>query len=181
MSNARRSNREGPINEYEQEKLANIARNKKMLASLNLPEMNTIVQPKKRIKRTHNTSNVVAEGHNLRPRPQRTTNEIANERIVSDHSDEVVGDFLCDNEDLHNGTEKKRKGRGITRMDDIFSRTPDMPKIPIQLNEFGQPVGQNSRKLSSVIGCHVRRKLPVGCDDWRLVDAEKKNTRFGWT
>lgn len=49
-----------------------------------------------------------------------------------------------------------------------------MPKIKITLNEFGQPVGENARKLSSVIGCQVRKKLSVGCDDWRLVDAEKK-------
>lgn len=44
-------------------------------------------------------------------------------------------------------------------MEAIFARTPDMPKIIITLNEYGQPVGKNYRQLSSVIGCLVRKKL----------------------
>lgn len=59
-------------------------------------------------------------------------------------------------------------------MDDILLRTRSMPKIKIELNEFGQPVGENLRKLSSVVGCLVRKILPIGYEDWRLVDAEKK-------
>jgi len=69
---------------------------------------------------------------------------------------------------------QKKKGRGISRFDDIFSRTPDMPKIKIMLNEYGQPVGENSRRLAGAIGIQARRTLPLGCDDWRLVDAKKK-------
>jgi hypothetical protein len=72
------------------------------------------------------------------------------------------------------GPNKKRKGRGITRLDDIVARTPDMPKIKIILNEYGQPVGKGYRKFSSFMGCQVRTTLPIGCDDWRLVDPEKK-------
>jgi len=59
-------------------------------------------------------------------------------------------------------------------MEAIFARTPDMPKIIITLNEYGQPVGKNYRQLSSVIGCLVRKKLSVRCSDWRLIDAEEK-------
>jgi len=47
---------------------------------------------------------------------------------------------------------QKKKGKGITKLDDIFSRTPNMSKIKIMLNEYGQPVGKNSRKLSNAIG-----------------------------
>jgi hypothetical protein len=49
-----------------------------------------------------------------------------------------------------------------------------MPKIKIILNEYGQPVGKGYRKFSSFMGCQVRTTLPIGCDDWRLVDPEKK-------
>lgn len=49
-----------------------------------------------------------------------------------------------------------------------------MPKIKINLNERGQPIGKDCRKFSSAIGCLVRKKLSVACADWRLVDAEKK-------
>jgi len=57
---------------------------------------------------------------------------------------------------------------------DIFSRAPDLPKIKIIVNEYGQPVGDNVKRFTRVIGCIVRRKLRVNCSDWRLVDAEKK-------
>ena len=60
-------------------------------------------------------------------------------------------------------------------MEAVFARTPDMPKIIITLNEYGQPVGKNYRQLSSVIGCLVRKKLSVRCSDWRLIDAEEKD------
>jgi len=59
-------------------------------------------------------------------------------------------------------------------MEAIFARTPDMPKIIITLNEYGQPVGKNYRQLSSVICCLVRKKLSVRCSNWRLIDAEEK-------
>jgi len=60
-------------------------------------------------------------------------------------------------------------------MEAVFARTPDMPKIIITLNEYGQSVGKNYRELSSVIGCLVRKKLSVHFSDWRLIDAEEKD------
>lgn len=60
-------------------------------------------------------------------------------------------------------------------MEAIFARTPDMPKIIITINEYGQPVGKNYRQLVSVIGCLVRKKLSVRCYDWRLIDIEAKD------
>jgi len=59
-------------------------------------------------------------------------------------------------------------------MNDIFARTADMPKIKVTLNEYEQPIGETARKLASVIGCQVRKKLSIGCKDWRLVDQKKK-------
>lgn len=59
-------------------------------------------------------------------------------------------------------------------MDDIFARPLSMGKIKIMLNEYGQPIGDNSRRFSSVVGCQVRNTVSVACVDWRLVDAEKK-------
>lgn len=59
-------------------------------------------------------------------------------------------------------------------MEDVFARTPDMPKVKIILNEYGQPLGTNSRELASVIGC-LARKISVRCSDWRLVDVKNKS------
>ncbi|KAF0915482.1 hypothetical protein E2562_036487 [Oryza meyeriana var. granulata] len=156
--------------------MENVARNQEKMDSLCLRKMSTTVQPvqpNKRTKRTHNTSDEAIEPHNLRPRPQRDNVETTNEQIIDDPDYEVVGEFLCDNEDLHSGTQK-RNGRGITTMNDIFSRTVDMPKIKITVNEFGQPVGENAKKFASVIGCQVRKKIPVRFTDWRAVHLGKK-------
>jgi hypothetical protein len=60
-------------------------------------------------------------------------------------------------------------------MENIFARTPNMPKIKIILNEFDQPVGDTYRQFSSAIGVKVRQTLSVGCSDWRLVDIKKKD------
>lgn len=76
--------------------------------------------------------------------------------------------------DGHSGPQKKRNGRGITRLDDIFSRPPNMPKIKIVLNDHGQPVGDTCKRFSRAIGCQVRKTISVACADWRLVDPEKK-------
>jgi hypothetical protein len=83
--------------------------------------------------------------------------------------------------DMHSSTKKKRKGgRSVNRMDDILLKEPgSMPKIKIELNDKWQPIGENYRKLSSVIGVLTRKMLPVGCSDWRLVDGQKKITL--WT
>jgi hypothetical protein len=78
--------------------------------------------------------------------------------------------------DMHSSTKKKRKGgRNVSRMDDIILKEPSsVPKIKIQLNDKCQPIGENYRKLSSVIGVQTRKMLPLGCSDWRLVDADLK-------
>lgn len=52
MVSAKRNNEDAPLSKSEQERLANIARNKEMLASLNIPSMREVQhdQTKKRTK-----------------------------------------------------------------------------------------------------------------------------------
>jgi len=69
------------------------------------------------------------------------------------------------NDDPTNSTKKKRNGRGLTKKNDVFSRTPDMPKLKISLNDRGQPIGKNSKELARVIGIEVRKKLSIACLD----------------
>ncbi|CAN6304132.1 unnamed protein product [Urochloa humidicola] len=131
-------------------------------------------QSRKRTKRTEKESDASIECHNLRPRLKRNRTDIVQEQIGEDLDCEAAGDFLRDNEDIDSNPPKKRKGRGITKLDDIFARTPSMPKIKITLNKYGQPVGKNARKFSSAIGCQVRKTISVACVDWRLVDGDTK-------
>ncbi|XP_062182055.1 uncharacterized protein LOC133886331 [Phragmites australis] len=169
MPSAARNGNDSLPAEYDKQRLANIAANKRRLAALDIPSMNTSVQqcqPNKKAKKNQWASDVARERPNLRPRPQRNSQEEqgceegANEELTAPN--------------LNDGIQDKRNGRGITRKENIFSRTPDMPKLKIELNDYGQPVGENSKQFASVVGCQVRKKLPLGCDDWRLVDPEKK-------
>jgi hypothetical protein len=86
--------------------------------------------------------------------------------------------LLCPVEDAQTdditSATKKRAARGISKMDEIFSRTPQMSKIKVHLNEHGQPVGKTGRQFSSAIGCHVRKKMSIAHRDWRLIDIQKK-------
>lgn len=52
MASARRNNEDAPLSKSEQERLANIARNREMLASLNIPCMREVQhdQTRKRTK-----------------------------------------------------------------------------------------------------------------------------------
>ncbi|XP_021318236.1 uncharacterized protein LOC110436181 isoform X3 [Sorghum bicolor] len=172
MESARRNNTCDPLNVYEQQRNANIAIVDAKLKSLNIPRLTKELkdQPKKRKKRTH-TVVTETEAHNLRPRPPRNLVENATEEIDEDLDCEPTGDFLCPNEDV---PRKKRGGRGITRMEEVFARTPHMAKVKVDLNEFDQPVGSRAREPASVIGCLVR-KISVQCSDWRLVDIKKKD------
>jgi hypothetical protein len=68
-------------------------------------------------------------------------------------------------DDITSGT-KKRAARGITKMDEIFSRTPQMSKINVDLNEHGQPVGKlvgNSLVLlAATLGRRCRLLTRIG-------------------
>jgi len=59
--------------------------------------------------------------------------------------------------DMHSNTKKKRKrGRTLSRMDDILLKEPgSMPKIKIELNDRGQPVGENYRKFKHGKCCQL--------------------------
>jgi hypothetical protein len=78
------------------------------------------------------------------------------------------------NDEQSNAAEKKRVGRGITKLENVFSRKPDVPKIQILLNARGQPVGQSSKKFARAIGCLVRKEISIGQSDWRLVKRADK-------
>ncbi|XP_008652573.1 uncharacterized protein [Zea mays] len=144
--------------------------------SLNLKTSVPTTKPPNLRPRPQRQSVPTTKPPNLRPRPQRQNAQPQDEQAIADL--QTVGDFLTDNvevseDDPINAT-KKRPARGITKMEGIFSRSPEMPKIKILLNDRGQPIGKSARQLSSAIGCQVRKKLSIATTDWRLVDINKK-------
>jgi len=60
-------------------------------------------------------------------------------------------------------------------LDEVFARKPGMPKIKVMVNEYGQPIGENARRFSGVVGIRVRQKISIAYADWRLVEPEIKD------
>ncbi|KAK1258424.1 hypothetical protein QJS04_geneDACA006625 [Acorus gramineus] len=76
-------------------------------------------------------------------------------------------------QDLGPSSHTKKKGRGKTVMKEYWSGSK--PKVPLEWNEHGQPVGDGSTILSSYVGVVARSGLlPLCIDDWRHIDREVK-------
>ncbi|GAY62796.1 hypothetical protein CUMW_220650, partial [Citrus unshiu] len=64
----------------------------------------------------------------------------------------------------------KKKTRGPAKID--FVALIDGKRIEVIFNEYGQPVGRNSNRLSSFIGCLVRQMVPLTLDSWHRVESD---------
>jgi hypothetical protein len=65
-------------------------------------------------------------------------------------------------DDITSGT-KKRAARGITKMDEIFSRTPQMSKIKVHLvNLLVKLVGNSLVLLAATLGRRCRLLIGIG-------------------
>ena len=74
----------------------------------------------------------------------------------------------------NDGQAKKRNGRGCTKKHNIWSRR-DTPPIQLELNEYGQPIGENAKELANFIATIVKSKdISLAHKDWRLVDPAQK-------
>ena len=64
----------------------------------------------------------------------------------------------------------QKKIRGSAKID--FVAPIDGKRIEVIFNEYGQPVGRNSNRLSSFIGCLVRQMVPLTLDSWHRMKSE---------
>uniref|UniRef100_A0ACD5VIC3 Uncharacterized protein n=1 Tax=Avena sativa TaxID=4498 RepID=A0ACD5VIC3_AVESA len=58
-------------------------------------------------------------------------------------------------------------------MHNVYDRA-NKPPVPVSFNEKGQPDGDNASEFSNFIATLVKTHIPLGHEDWRLVDVEKK-------
>ncbi|XP_020407839.1 uncharacterized protein [Zea mays] len=165
--------KETEVNEYELQRAANIKENLKWMRSLNLHVPSTMVSEEAngshQANKKHKTRTLAAStnGPTLRSRTER---DIVDEE--SENSYEESENPIND-EEQPIGHRNIKKGRGPTLKKNIYSSSGG-PKICITLNEYGQPVGRNSKEFGNFIGTLVRKNIPVSCEDWRLVDSKKK-------
>ncbi|KAG6489538.1 hypothetical protein ZIOFF_050812 [Zingiber officinale] len=81
-------------------------------------------------------------------------------------------------EDLHGkepiADEKidKKKGRGASKLKMVSGQ--DKCK-ELERNEFGQPIGDNSVKYASFLGCMIKEFVPYTLDGWSDIDEEVKD------
>ncbi|XP_059645114.1 uncharacterized protein LOC132286746 [Cornus florida] len=70
------------------------------------------------------------------------------------------------------------KGRGPSILANAVVNDNESP-LPIEFNERGQPIGENSKKNSTSIGIIARQNVPISSKKWKEASAEKE--RLIWT
>ncbi|KAG6535874.1 hypothetical protein ZIOFF_000904 [Zingiber officinale] len=65
-----------------------------------------------------------------------------------------------------------KKGRGPSKL--MLVSGQQNPKV-LERNEFGQPIGDNSVKYASFLGCMVKEFVPYTLDGWNDVDEDLKS------
>ena len=70
--------------------------------------------------------------------------------------------------------DEEKEVRKITTMKSIWGRQ-NKPKLKLEINEIGQPIGTSTTRFANFIGTQVRTKgFPVEYDDWRKVPLSLK-------
>ncbi|KAK9732783.1 hypothetical protein RND81_04G021800 [Saponaria officinalis] len=122
--------------------------------------------------RNINSSNVDERTNTLNGLQEETRLSSSSEhsRALISHSDKASGD---DSDTI----EHTVKCRGPTILADIWNQSPD-EKWVVKFNREGQPYGEESSVLASVIGTIGRNPelAPQGYSDWRI---SRKNTKTG--
>ena len=77
---------------------------------------------------------------------------------------------------IDQATNRIKKGRGPTTCKDLWIKLPTAKKLIIEINDAGQPIGENAYKLSSFLGTLARNGAyaPINYEDWRLMPENYK-------
>uniref|UniRef100_A0A0A8YEQ8 Uncharacterized protein n=1 Tax=Arundo donax TaxID=35708 RepID=A0A0A8YEQ8_ARUDO len=142
------------------------------------PRASSSKKSSKLSKTTHGKARETPIGHpNLRSRSGTTAsthNNHDHEEHDTDHNNTIEAHIDEENEDNNQTQGKKPNGRKYIRKEDFWVKER-RELIKLQFNEYDQPVGEDAKELPSVIGMLVRTKsFPLGCDDWRQVNADQK-------
>ncbi|XP_073289611.1 uncharacterized protein [Primulina huaijiensis] len=81
-------------------------------------------------------------------------------------------EYLRDKDLVDDAKTNKKKGRGPSKFNLVSGQ--QQPK-ELELNEFGQAIGDNSVKYATFLGCMVKEFVPYKLDRWNDLDEEMKN------
>lgn len=154
---------------------ARVAKNNEILKSLRLPSLSSDLNALTKTTQVE------------KPRKKRALEATIPEstRVLRSHSiihgsdneedaENMLVDQLEEDEGFDDPQKKTRNGRKRTRMLTVYDRG-NKPPVPVSFNEKGQPDGDNASEFSNFIATLVKTHIPLGHEDWRLVDVEKKN------
>ncbi|XP_075500540.1 uncharacterized protein LOC142539151 [Primulina tabacum] len=79
---------------------------------------------------------------------------------------------LYDNEPIDDNKTDKKKGRGTSKLKMISGQDK---RKEVERNDLGQPIGDNSVKYTSFLGCMIKEFVPYTLDGWNDIDEEVKD------
>lgn len=73
-------------------------------------------------------------------------------------------------------TEHEKKHRGPTHMMEIWGRPSSLPRIQLDFDRFGRPIGPNQSKFCEFLGTVARNGMycPLDVEDWHKMPGEYK-------
>ncbi|KAH6775457.1 hypothetical protein C2S52_013018 [Perilla frutescens var. hirtella] len=149
--------------------------------------------------RTHVGKRVYNKGVQQRKNPYQThsqNNLPLNEDIGFEHNhlvdcdalssqlEETIQQNTCEHIDgtneVQNGCgnvqENEKKTRGVTHMLEIWGRPSTLPRIQLDFDKFGRPIGPNRSKFCEFLGTIARNGMycPLDAEDWHKMPNEYK-------
>ncbi|KAG6473935.1 hypothetical protein ZIOFF_067855 [Zingiber officinale] len=88
------------------------------------------------------------------------------------HTETIASHDLHGEEQINDGKPHKKKGRGASKLKMVSGQ--DKCK-ELERNELGQPIGDNSVKYASFLGCMIKEFVPYTLDGWNEIGEEVKD------
>ncbi|KAJ6838693.1 uncharacterized protein M6B38_318720 [Iris pallida] len=118
-------------------------------------------------------SNVSANQAREKTKKQkRGKNKSCDEEDSNVIADEIPNDSRDTLPNTSNESQRTTRSRGPTRCSALPVESGN--RLEVELNEHGQPIGTNSKYLSTFVGSLTREMVSIVFDDWRHVPNESK-------
>ncbi|KAH6769431.1 hypothetical protein C2S51_014767 [Perilla frutescens var. frutescens] len=116
------------------------------------------------------------------PPTRRTDSTQKDADALSNHPDNrCINDLIFENEHMndigYDSDNIVKETRGPTYMQNIWGRPPHLPRIQVEYNKSGQPVGGESSTLSHFLGSISRngKYCPIDVINWHKMPSTKKS------
>ncbi|KAH6780801.1 hypothetical protein C2S52_012038 [Perilla frutescens var. hirtella] len=97
------------------------------------------------------------------------------EEIMPQNRSELM-DGMDEQDDGHDTSDRTKKTRGPAYMLEIWGRSSTMPRIKLDFDCYGRPIGTNRSKFCEFLGTISRNGMycPLDVEDWQKMPTEHK-------